>query len=150
MKKPDMVTDIFQFAQIVRRDHRRKFLVHDLRCKQALYSLDALPDQGHQRSHRKTNISLPRTPMITGTCFFIPLKKLQFCDFLPDEIVPSVHGKTWFETEDRSSGKSAPDPLLYNLPENNCHLRYRKTVSFASSFSYTGIPSIWISLHLAL
>ena len=39
MQKPDMVADIFQFAQIVRRDYRSKFPVHDLRCKQALYRL---------------------------------------------------------------------------------------------------------------
>ena len=61
MQKPDMVADILQFAQIVRRDHRSKFPVHDLRLQTGSLLPDALPDQVHQRSHRKTDISLPRT-----------------------------------------------------------------------------------------
>lgn len=148
MQKPDMVADILQFAQIVRRDHRSKFPVHNLRRKQTLYCLTHYWIKSIKGLIAKQIFRCRAHTDDYQNLFSYLWKKLQFCDFLPDGIVPSVHEKTWFGTEDKSSGKSAPDPLLYNLPENNCHLRYRKTVSLLLHFHtlaycQSGFPFIW-------
>ncbi len=114
MQKPDMVADILQFAQIVRRDHRSKFPVHNLRRKQTLYCLTHYWIKSIKGLIAKQIFRCRAHTDDYQNLFFSYLwKKLQFCDFLPDGIVPSVHEKTWFETEGKSSGKSAPDPLLY-------------------------------------